>query len=138
MLPCCLAPQLARGKQQVRQRQPSACGAHEGLVPDHHEQQKCYVIPSSSADWEGPKQVNYLYGAAQASMYASTALRVCRSGALSDFGHEAGSGADISLIDAYLQQLLPALAKSKAAAASKGVEVQRKCGSTERSVKTHK
>jgi hypothetical protein len=82
--------------------------------------------------------IYYLYGAAQASMYASTALRVCRSGALSDFGHEAGSGADISLIDAYLQQLLPALAKSKAAAASKGVEVQRKCGSTERSVQTHK
>jgi hypothetical protein len=56
----------------------------------------------------------------------------CRSGALAVSGHEAGSGADISLIDAYLQQLLPALAKSKAT--SKGVQAQsrkrRSTGST--------
>lgn len=38
----------------------------------------------------------------------------CRPAGASTSSHEAGSGADLGLIDAYLQQLLPALAKASA------------------------
>lgn len=43
---------------------------------------------------------------------------VCRPGGTS--GLETSSGADLNLIDAYLQQLLPALAKATHGAPSKG------------------